>query len=49
MGKSETYPDPTVPGALGGLARYAKTHRLTLPEARRRLEWELAFTLHKPV
>ena len=38
-----------MPGALGGLVRYAKAHRITLPEARRRLERELAFTLHKPV
>lgn len=38
-----------MPGALGGLVRYAKTHRITLPEARRRLERELAFTLHRPI
>ena len=43
------YTDPGTPGALGGVARYAKAQVLTLDEACRKLQCKLAYTLHQPV
>ena len=43
------YTDTNTPGSLGGLGRYAKAQDLTLSEARKELEGQLAYTLHKPV
>ena len=43
------YTDPRTPGSLGGVARYAKVQGLTLDEARKKLQGELAYTLHRPV
>lgn len=43
------YTDPGTPGALGGVARYAKAQGLSLKEARDELQGELAYTLHRPV
>ena len=42
------YHDPRAPGSLGGVQRFAKTHRLPLKKAQRVLERDLAYTLHKP-
>ena len=36
------------PGSLGGVQRFAKAHRLSLKQAQRVLERDLAYTLHKP-
>ena len=43
------YTDPRTPGALRGVARYAKAQGLTLDKARQELQGELAYTLHWPV
>ena len=43
------YTDPGTSGASGGVARYAKAQGLTMDEARRELQGELANTLHRPV
>ena len=43
------YTDSRTSGASGGVARYPKAQGLTLDEARRELQGELAYTLHRPV
>lgn len=43
------YEDPEQEGALGGVAAYAKAHKLPLGRAKRTLENLLSYTLHKPV
>ena len=43
------YKDPGRPGSLGGLHRFARTHRQRVQRFRPHLEEELAYTLHKPV
>ena len=42
------YHDPSAPGSLGGVQRFAKAHRLPLKQAQRVLEQDVAYTLHKP-
>jgi len=42
------YHDPRAPGSLGGVQRFAKAHQIPLKKARRVLERDLAYTLHKP-
>ena len=43
------YTDPETPGSLGSVARYAKVQGLTLREACKELQGELAYMLHRPV
>ena len=45
----QQYNDPGGPGSLGGLHRFARTHRQRVQRLRPHLENELAYTLHKPV
>ena len=42
------YTDPSQPGSLGGVARFAKTYNIPLKTAKKALERELGYTLHKP-
>ena len=42
------YRDPGQPGSLGGAARFAKAQGITVQRAKRILEHELGYTLHKP-
>ena len=42
------YVDPSQPGSLGGMAKFAKAHGLTQPKARQVLETMLSYTSHKP-
>ena len=42
------YRDPGQPGSLGGAARFAKAQGITVQRAKRILERELGYTLHKP-
>ena len=42
------YRDPTKPGSLGGAARFAKAQGITVQRAKRILQHELGYTLHKP-
>ena len=44
----ELYEDPEVSGGLGGVKRFASTHRLPVQRVKRELESSLAYTLHKP-
>ena len=44
-----SYEDPAAPGALGGVARFARAHGWSLKKARTLLEKNLAYTLHKPL
>ena len=43
------YRDPTQPGSLEGVARFAKAQGITVRRAKRILAHELGYTLHKPV
>ena len=45
---SNAYVDPSQPGSLGGVAKFAKAHGLTQSKARQVLETMLSYTLHKP-
>ena len=45
----QQYKDPGGPGSLGGLHRFARTHRQRVQRLGPHLEKELAYTLHKPV
>ena len=45
---SNAYVDPSEPGSLGGVAKFAKAHGLTLSKAQQVLESMLSYTLHKP-
>ena len=45
---SNAYVDPSQPGSLGGVAKFAKAHGLTQPKACKVLETMLSYTLHKP-
>lgn len=47
--KKNEYEDLNQEGALGGVAAYAKAHKLPLGRAKRTLENLLSYTLHKPV
>ena len=42
------YVDPSQPGALGGVAKFAKAHGLDQSKARKVLETLLSYTLHEP-
>ena len=42
------YEDPTVPGSLGGVTRFAKAHQLSVAKVREKLAASLGYTLHKP-
>ena len=42
------YRDPTQPGSLGGIARFAREQGVTIARAKRVLAHELGYTLHKP-
>ena len=42
------YRDPGQPGSLGGAARFGKAQGITVQRAKRILEHELGYTLHKP-
>jgi len=42
------YRDPTKPGSLGGLSRFAKTNKIPVSLAQKALEADLGYTLHKP-
>ena len=44
----QVYGDPTKPGSLGGVLRFACIHRLKPAEAQKILEKDLAYTLHRP-
>ena len=41
------YVDPSQPGSLGGVAKFAKAHGLTQSKARQVLQTLLSCTLHK--
>lgn len=43
------YEDPNSLGSLGGIANYAKHNNISLNKAKKELENNLAYTLHKPV
>ncbi len=43
------YRDPSSPGSLGGVARFAKAQGVSVKRASTVLKHELAYTLHKPV
>ena len=42
------YQDPSAPGSLGGVARFAKAQKLPVAKVRETLEGDLGYTLHKP-
>ena len=42
------YHDPSAPGSLGGVQRFAKAQGLPLKKAQRLLERDVGYTLHKP-
>ena len=42
------YHDPSAPGSLGGVQRFAKAQGLPLKKAQRLLEQDVGYTLHKP-
>ena len=42
------YHDPSAPGSLGGVQRFAKAQGLSLKKAQRLLEQDVGYTLHKP-
>ena len=42
------YKDPAAPGSLGGVARFAAAQGISVGRAKRLLENELSYTLHKP-
>ena len=44
---SAAYVDPTEPGSLGGVAPFAKAHKLPLSQAQKELQQLLSYTLHK--
>ena len=43
-----SYVDPSVPGSLGGVAKFAKAHKIPLSQAQKELQQILSYTLHKP-
>lgn len=44
----EFYRDPSLPGSLGGVVRFAKARKLPVGKVRQKLEADLGYTLHKP-
>ena len=45
---SAWYADPTEPGSLGGVARFAQAHKIPMSQAEKELQQVLSYTLHKP-
>lgn len=45
---STAYVDPSQPGSLGGIAKFAKAHKIPQRKAKQQLEQLLSYTLHKP-
>ena len=45
---SASYVDPTEPGSLGGVAKFAKAHKIPVSKAKKDLQQVLSYTLHKP-
>ena len=45
---SASYVDPTEPGSLGGIAKFAKAHKIPQSQAKKELQQVLSYTLHKP-
>ena len=45
---SASYADPTEPGSLGGIAKFAKAHKIPVSQAKKELQQVLSYTLHKP-
>ena len=45
---SASYVDPTEPGSLGGIAKFAKAHKIPQSNAKKELQQVLSYTLHKP-
>lgn len=43
-----SYVNPSEPGSLGGVAKFAKAHGLSNPKAKKLFEGVLSYTLHKP-
>ena len=43
-----TYRDPTSPGSLGGVTRFARAQKLPVRKVRETLKRDLGYTLHKP-
>ena len=46
--KLSAYVDPTEPGSLGGIAKFAKAHKIPQSHAKKELQQVLSYTLHKP-
>ena len=44
----QRYRDPTKPGSLGGVQRFAKTWKISDKRAQKLLRQDLAYTLHRP-
>ena len=42
------YRDPSRPGSLGGLTRFAQANKISVRHAREVLQQDLGYTLHKP-
>ena len=42
------YHNPSAPGSLGGIQRFAKAYKIPLKTAQNLLKKDLAYTLHKP-
>ena len=45
---SASYVDPTESGSLGGIAKFAKAHKIPQSHAKKELQQVLSYTLHKP-
>ena len=44
----EQYHNPENPGSYGGIQRFAKENSISIKRAKRILEKDLGYTLHKP-
>jgi len=45
---STLYADPSEPGSLGGVAKFARAHKIPTAQAKQQLQQVLSYTLHKP-
>ena len=45
---SAAYADPSQPGSLRGVAKFAKAHKILQAQAKQQLQQLLSYTLHKP-
>ena len=45
---SAAYADPPQPGSLGGVAKFAKAHKILQAQAKQQSQQLLSYTLHKP-